>query len=47
MHIAIFLEKLKEQEVLRNRGILTDDDIFRIIIAALLVLILIVGLFFL
>ena len=37
--------EIKRTRSAENRGILTDDDIFRIIIAALLVLILIVGLF--
>ena len=37
--------EIKRTRSAENRGILTDDDVFRIIIAALLVLILIIGLF--
>ena len=38
-------KEIKRTRSAENKGILTDDDIFRIIMAALLVLILIVGLF--
>ncbi len=38
-------KEIRRTRSAENRGILTDDDIFRIIVAALLVLILIIGLF--
>ena len=43
--IRFILSEIKRTRSAENRGVLTDDDIFRIVVAGLLLLILIVGMF--